>query len=337
MAEGVGIQGSAAAGVGTTLSGSGSHAADAAATLPQAPRTDAQRPQRPQRPASATTQPTTYTSDPAVDTRVHSKVVQRLLEQNATVFGPGLARIPLPARPEGAPRAMPKKPAGPMVAPRDLAGGHSPLAPGALFDARASVDRVARGASAAPDDSGEQTVLANASEGAWRMPSRHGLVAYTQNARGDSVYLTQERWLHIRENHMDPAPQPRGKRTTTYWPTKHAVDGPSMSDQQVVGAIVDAARLGTLRTEVRDTRMAEWDLPAQQRAAYGLSEVKVSMAPDGMMLSAYPGAGDNVLAVYEMNAEDHAALAQATGGSAAPAAADDQRMFRTNIAATTFG
>lgn len=173
--------------------------------------------------------------------------------------------------------------------------------------------------------------------GAWRMPSRHGLVAYTQNSRGDSVYLTQERWLHIRENHMDPAPQPRGKRTTTYWPTRHAVDGPSMTDQQVVGAIVDAARKGVLRTEVRDTRMAEWDLPPDQRAAYGVSEVKVSMAPDGMMLSAYPGAGDNVLAVYEMNPEDQAALARATGGSAAPTTGDDQRMFQTNIASTSFG
>lgn len=334
MAEGFGIQGSAAAGVGAAMPGTASQAADAAANLPQAPRSDAQRAQRP---ASATTQPTTYTSDPAVGTQVHSKVVQRLLEQNATIFGPGLAKVPLPARPEGVPRTVPKKPAGPMVAPRDLNGGNSPLAPGALFDARASVDTIGRGATGAPDDSGEQTVLANASEGAWRMPSRHGLVAYTQNARGDSVYLTQERWLHIRDNHMDPAPQPRGKRTTTYWPTKHAAEGASMNDQQVVGAIVDAARLGTLRTEVRDTRMAEWDLPADQRAAYGVSEVKVSMAPDGMMLSAYPGAGDNVLAVYEMNAEDQAALAQATGGSAAPATADDQRMFRTNIASTTFG
>lgn len=173
--------------------------------------------------------------------------------------------------------------------------------------------------------------------GAWRMPSRHGLVAYTQNSRGDSVYLTQERWLHIRGNHMDPAPQPRGKRTTTYWPTRHAVDGPTMTDEQVVGAIVNAARNGTLRTEVRDTRMAEWDVPAEQRAAYGVSEVKVSMAPDGMMLSAYPGAGDNVLAVYEMNPDDQAALAKATDGSAAQGSGDDQRMFQTNIAATTFG
>ena len=184
----------------------------------------------------------------------------------------------------------------------------------------------------------EQTVLATATEGAWRMPSRHGLVAYTKNSRGDAVYLTQERWLHIRENHMDPAPQPRGKRTTTYWPTRHAVDGPSMTDQQVIGVIVDAARKGALRTEVRDTRMAEYDLPADQREAFGVSEAKVSMAPDGLVLSAYPGAGENVLAVYEMSEADQAELARVTA-SAQNAAVDgeDQRMFRTNVASTTFG
>lgn len=329
MADGFGING-ATSGMQAGMPGvsSGSHAADAAATLPQAPTTDVQAP--------STRVTTSYTSDPAVGTQVHSKVVSRLLEQNATIYGPGLARVPLPSRPEGVPRSEPKKAAGPMVAPRSLDGGSSPLAPGSLADARGSYELLGQ----QPDAGGETNVLANASDGAWRLPSRHGLVAYTTNVRGDRVYLTQERWLHIRENHMDPAPQPRGKRTTTYWPTRHAVDGPSMTDQQVIGVIVDAARKGTLRTEVRDTRMAEYDLPADERAAYGVSEAKVSMAPDGLVLSAYPGAGDNVLAVYEMNEADQAALAQATArASAANAAVDgeDQRMFRTNIAATSFG
>ncbi|MCW2924236.1 MAG: hypothetical protein JWM98_1640 [Thermoleophilia bacterium] len=181
--------------------------------------------------------------------------------------------------------------------------------------------------------------LAAARDGAWRMPSRHGLVAYTTNERGDRVYLTQERWLHIRENHMDTAPTPRGKRTTTYWPTSHAVEGPTMTDQQVIGVIVDAARKGTLRTEVRDTRMAEYDLPTEQRAAFGVSEAKVSMAPDGLVLSAYPGAGDNVLAVYEMSEADQAELVRATAQARAqnPAVEGDDRMFRTKVAATTFG
>jgi len=327
VAEGFGIQ-SAANGVQSNLPGvgNGSQAAEAASNLPATPTRDAQAP------SVAST--TSYVSDPAVAAPIHSKVVQRLLEQNATIYGPGLARVPLPTRPDDVPRVAPRKPAGPMVAPRSLDGGYSPLATSSLYDARYSVDAIG----AQPDDGGEATVLANGREGAWRMPSRHGLVAYTQNARGDNVYLTQERWLHIRENHMDPAPQPRGKRTTTYWPTSHAVSGPSMTEQQVIGVIVDAARKGTLRTEVRDTRMAEYDLPLDQRDAYGVSEAKVSMAPDGLVLSAYPGAGDNVLAVYETSADDHAALARVTAGAQNAAVdAEDQRMFKTNLASTTFG
>ncbi len=184
------------------------------------------------------------------------------------------------------------------------------------------------------------TSIGSARDGAWRMPSRHGLVAYTHTERGDVVYLTQERWLHIRENHMDPAPQPRGKRTTTWWPTRHAVDGPSMTDTQVIGVIVDTLRNGVLRNEVRDTRMAEYALPTEQREAYGVSEAKVSMAPDGLVLSAYPGAGENVLAVYELGPEDHAALAKATDETATPVASGDEedtRLFKTNVAQTSFG
>lgn len=180
-----------------------------------------------------------------------------------------------------------------------------------------------------------------AKDGAWRMPSRHGLVAYTTNERGETVYLTQERWLHIRENHMDQAPQPRGKRTTTYWPTRFTADGgaPTMSEQQVIGVIVDTARSGVLRNEVRDTRMAEYDLPADQAEAYGVSEAKVSMAPDGLILSAFPGAGRDVLAVYEVNDVDHAELAKATSTAATNANVDgeDTRLFKTNIASTSFG
>jgi len=326
MADGLGIQyttTSPAMG-GASVS---SHAADAAATLPGSrPQTDASA----QSPASNVGIGTSYAPDIP---EVQSKVVARLLQQNATIYGPGLAQIPLPSRPDGMPRLAPKKPAGPMVAPRTLEGGQSPLAPGSLFDARASVDGIGE----QPDDLGETQVLANAKNGAWRMPSRHGLVAYTTNARGDSVYLTQERWLHIRENHMDQSPQPRGKRTTTFWPTSHAIAGPSMNEQQVIGVIVDAARKGTLRTEVRDTRMSEYDLPADQAAAYGVSEAKVSMAPDGLVLSAYPGAGDNVLAVYEMSEADQVELARVQSNRTNTSGQVDDRMFQTNVAATTFG
>ncbi len=135
MAEGFGIKGATTT-VQSNLPGvsSGSQAAESASNLPQAPTKDVAARQ------PSVSQATSYVSDPAVGTQVHSKVVTRLLEQNATVFGPGLARVPLPARPDGTPRTQPKKPAGPMVAPRSLEGGKSPLAPVSLFDARASID-----------------------------------------------------------------------------------------------------------------------------------------------------------------------------------------------------
>jgi hypothetical protein len=135
VAEGVGIQGSAAAGVQANLSGTGSQAAEAATKLPQAPSAASTQPA----PGASVSQATSYISEPAVGTQVHSKVVARLLQQNAVVHSPGLARVPLPPRPEDVPRTVPKKPAGPMVAPRDLDGGRSPLAPGSLWDARASI------------------------------------------------------------------------------------------------------------------------------------------------------------------------------------------------------
>lgn len=137
MAEGFGIQG-AATGVQSNLAvGANGQAAEAASTLPQAPTAERGGVRQP---TANVAQPTSYVSDPAVQTQVHSKVVQRLVEQGATPYAPGLARVPLPARPDGTPRTAPKKPAGPMVAPRTLDGGKSPLAPTALFDARASLD-----------------------------------------------------------------------------------------------------------------------------------------------------------------------------------------------------
>jgi len=181
------------------------------------------------------------------------------------------------------------------------------------------------------------SAVEDAREGAFRMPSRHGLVAYTMTARGDMAYLTQDRWLHIRESHMDPAPRPRGKRTTTYWPTRHSVGRASMTDQQVISAIVDSVRKGSLRTEVRDTRMAEYELPWEQRLEYGVSEVKVSMAPDGLVLSAYPGAGDNVLAVYEMSDSDQDELARATAAADHETVDLDAHRYNAQLAATTFG
>ena len=135
MAENFGIQG-AGNGVQSNLPGvgSGSQAAEAATKLPQAPTRDTGALQTP-----SVANTTAYMSDPAISTPAHSRVVQRLLQQNATIYGPGLARVPLPPRPEDVPRTTPKKPASPMVAPRSLEGGRSPLAPGSLWDARASI------------------------------------------------------------------------------------------------------------------------------------------------------------------------------------------------------
>ena len=131
MAEGVGING-----VQSNLPGAStsSQAAESASKLPKAPGTE-----RAQQTATNATQATTFSGDPAVATQVHSKVVSRLLAQNAIVHSPGLARIPLPGRAEGEQIAQPKKPAGPMGPARDLQAGHSPLAPTSMFDASASM------------------------------------------------------------------------------------------------------------------------------------------------------------------------------------------------------
>jgi hypothetical protein len=135
MAEGFGINGAAS---GANLAGvsAASQAADAAANIPQAPQTDKTKPQ------GSTQVGTTYVPDPPAAGVEVSKVVSRLLEQGATIYGPGLAKLPLPGRPDGVPRTQPKKPAGPMGAPRSLEQGNSPLAPSSLFDARASLDAI---------------------------------------------------------------------------------------------------------------------------------------------------------------------------------------------------
>lgn len=145
MAEGLGING-ASNGVQSNLPGvpPGTQAAEAAAKLPGAPTTEVQAP---------STQTTTgYSSEP-VTPDVHSKVVQRLLQQNATVYAPGLARVPLPPRADDVPRSVPKKPAGPMVAPRTLDGGQSPLATSSLWDARRSISAIGSVPSLIPGES----------------------------------------------------------------------------------------------------------------------------------------------------------------------------------------
>lgn len=88
------------------------------------------------------------------------------------------------------------------------------------------------------------------------------------------------------------------KSMTTYWPVRYTASGmQTMTVQQVVDVIMDAARLGTWHNAPKGTRLAIYELPVEQAQRFGVSEVKVSAAPDGRILSAYPSAGWNVYAV----------------------------------------
>ena len=261
-----------------------------------------------------------------------SPVAQRLIAQGATVYGPGLAQVPMPKRDADAPRTGPKKEAAPMKAARDLDGGNSPLAPEPLRDAAQGLKSLGT----APGFVGEEVALGDAKSSAGQLPSANGLAIYTKNSRGDQVYLPNDRLQHILDVHVNGDPSLRGKRSTTYWPVKHALNGPSMTEQDVTKVMTQAIQNGTIRNEVRDTRMIDYELPDAQADAYGVSEVKVSLAPAGLVLSAYPAAGDNVFATYELNPADQAMLESAS--AQAPSAQDeDTRMFKTNIATTSYG
>lgn len=300
----------------TTTGASTSHAADAATKLPQAPATSAA---------------TTYTADPAQTRVIQSKLVQRLVDQKATVYGPGLAQVPLPATDEAI--AQPKKPAGPMTTPRDLDGGRSPLAPAPIGDGYASAALLGE----APDAGGESHVVQTAAASAEKMPGRHGLVFFTRTPRGDVGYLTHDRWMHIRENHIVQPPAPRGKRTTTFFPVQYALNSPTMSEADVKAVLAETVQRGVLRNEVRDTRLAEHNLDPERAERWGLRGIKVSMAPDGMLLSGYGTQGDNMLAVREVSPEEQAELASAQAGTSAAVHDGDDRMFRTNVSSTTYG
>lgn len=150
---------------------------------------------------------------------------------------------------------------------------------------------------------------------------------------GGTFYLEVERWLdHIRATHVVEAPNARGKRTTTWWPVMHSVSGrATMTDDDVVAVICDAVLKGDWQNAPRGTLLAVYDLPAEQAAAFGVSEVKVSVAPDGRILSAYPARGENVLAVREHTREERAAL------EAPVAAGPPQLSFAARVPATSFG
>lgn len=278
-------------------------------------------------PGQSTTQ---FTRDPL---QPQGATLQDVALQQAALQSPALARVPLPPRGEGEVVVRPRKSPAPMAPARDLAGGTSPLAPTPLADARMATAMLGT----VGDPSGPSTA-AQAGESAAALPTRHGLVAFARNPRGDTVYLENERWEgHIRPAHITDEPAARGKRTTTWWPVQYAASGsPSMTEQNVVGVVMDAVRDGHWQNAPRGTLLSVYDLPEDQAQHYGVSEVKVSAAPDGRILSAYPSRGTNVLAVRELSAEEQTQLQQMQPPVAA-ADDGDQRMFRTNIAATTFG
>jgi hypothetical protein len=252
--------------------------------------------------------------------------------QQALVGLPGLARVPVPPRPDGDAFVKPKKSANSMVPPREQGGGSSPLS-------TASVADTAAGAQFVGEDPGapvEERASRQGQAGSDQLPSSADLVAFTRTSRGDTVYLEAERWHnHIKTAHITDAPNARGKRTTTWWPVLYSATGQSsMSEGQVVSMIMDAASKGHLMNAPRGTLMSVYEVPQQEAAETGVSEVKVSLAPDGRILSAYPSLGSNVLAVRELTPEELAA-------QAAPAQQQqddgDDRLFRTNIQQTTFG
>ncbi len=238
---------------------------------------------------------------------------------------PLLATVYLPPRDPSVPRVLPRRPANQFGQPRLQGGGESALATMPLGTGRDGAlllaDRRPRGQQSAPQ----------AQNGSELLPSRNGLMMYARTPRGEVVYLERSRWVkHIKPQHVTNAPEARGKRTTTWWPVMHARNGSgSMTEQQVLNVITDAVRLGHWQNAPKGTMLSVYELPADQAAAYGVSEVAVSTAPDGRMLSAYPTAGDNVLAVREVDGPD-AARAAAT---APELAASTRRPGRS----TTFG
>lgn len=215
-----------------------------------------------------------------------------------------------------------------MVPPRTQDGGRSPLS-------TASVADVSHGAvlvGERPDSPVDHRAARQGHAGTDQLPSRSDLLAFTRTSRGDLVYLEQERWHnHIRPHHITDTPNARGKRTTTWWPVRYSATGASsMSENQVVGMIMDAVARGHLMNAPRGTLLSVYEVPDEQARTTGVSEVKVSIAPDGRILSAYPSLGSNVLAVRELTPEEQS---QQPGRPAG----EDDRLFRTNVASTTFG
>lgn len=275
---------------------------------------------------------------------VSSPAAQQHAVSNALVQAPALARVHLPPREAGEERTKPKKQANQFANPRDMRMGTSPLSTASLADAFAgtSVLDTAGDASHVQADVGSSPEKHGGNQSrvaAKQLPAASELMAFAKNSRGETIYLEQSRWAgHIVPSHITDPPVARGKRTTTWWPVLHSATGASTMDKnQVVGVIMDAVREGHWQNAPRGTMLAVYDLPANQAQKFGVSEVKVSAAPDGRILSAYPSAGSNVLAVRELNAEEQSAVA-AMKAAQQPTSPFTAQPAAAGIAnATTFG
>ncbi len=212
----------------------------------------------------------------------------------------GLVMISVPPRmPHEAPLTAPKRAAARFEQPRRQEGGASPIASSSIREAAVGADALGTPPSEAEGFEGHGSSQGTA--GAESLPEAADLVAFTRTPRGEIVYLERSRWDdQIKQSHMQNPPSARGKRTTTWWPVTYSATGyQTMSEQQVVAAIMDAARHGIWQNAPKGTRLAVYALPEHQAQRFGVSEVNVSTAPDGRILSAYPTRGSNVLAVRE--------------------------------------
>jgi hypothetical protein len=240
---------------------------------------------------------------------------------------PGLVRVQLPIRQNDDQPRRPRKPAARLQAPRDLNRGFSPFAPAAIANAGEGADLIGKQGSR---DGG--TAKGQGAQSQALTPNANGVIAYANTENG-TVFLEKERWFnHIRTNHVIDPPTGRRKGQQTWWPVQYSANGQaSMDETHVVSMTMDAVRNGTWKNAMKGTLAVEYAVPQDQADQTGVSEVLVSVAPTGRILSSYPTKGNNVLAVRAMTDDEFAAVHT-------PAQSDpDAKLFQTRVSETTFG
>ena len=246
------------------------------------------------------------------------------------LLAPNIKLVSVAPQPTDQSPTKPKKSVPSFTAPRDPMVGGSLLLSGPLSDAAGGLFGQAR-----------DTAASQGSRGVESLPTSQGLIGVYPDSNGGAAYLTAERWhQHIRQGHIINPPTARGKRTTTWWPVYHTANGAqskkgvqvpqTMSEQDVLNVIRDAAQKGIWQKAPRGTLLSVYELPTEQAERFGLSEVKISAAPDGKILSAYPSKGKNVLAVRELTAEE-----QSAADSSSFVQPDEQR-FTSRVPDTGF-